>query len=148
MKRSNYFVPGLLGSLVALMLACSGADAAVPASFLGIWDVNTKLVTASDAVNPNYRVGDIRIDVWKIAGTEERCTLTTKDGTMPGAIRGTAAIFDVSVPLDGIIVMQVHVEGFLTSSRSMKGTIKADYWDSRFGYKVGLDAWTFEGVRR
>ncbi len=147
MKRSIHLVPGLLASLVALLCARS-AQAAAPEDFFGRWDVNTKLVAASDAVNPNYRVGDIRIDVWTIAGTGARCTLTSKDGTMPGAVSGTVGTFDVSVPLDGIIVMQVHIEAYLTSSRSMKGTIRAEYWDSRFGYKVGLDAWTFEGVRR
>lgn len=146
MKRSLFIVSGSIALLVALTVGRT--DAAAPAGFVGQWDVNTKLVAASDAVNPHYRVGDIRVDVWTIACAAERCTLTTKDGTMPGIVRGTAAAFDVSVPLDGIIVMQVHIEATLTSSGSMKGTINADYWDSRFGYKVGLDAWTFQGVKR
>ncbi len=145
----------LLSTIVAAMallvpaLDASGADAAPhPSSFFGTWDVNIKLVTASGAVNPNYKPGDIRIDVWRFAGDGARCALTTKDGTVQGAIRGTVASFQTDVPLDGIIVMRVHIEAHLTSSGSMRGTINADYWDSRFGYKVGMDAWSLRGQKR
>ncbi|MFO0745326.1 MAG: hypothetical protein U1F43_06555 [Myxococcota bacterium] len=148
MRRNLYFVSGVLLAFVALLLTRGSAKAAEPADFFGRWEVTTKLVTAYDAVNPNYRPGDIRVDVWTITGDVAGCSLTTKDGSMPGVVQGTAAVFDVAVPLDGIIVMKVHIEAYLTSSGSMKGTINADYWDSRFGYKVGLDAWTFEGVKR
>ncbi len=144
--RSNLVVV-LLGCCSILASSCESGGA-TSTSFFGSWDVNTKLVAASQAVNPDYQPGDIRIDVWQFSGTPEACTLTTKDGSVPGVVDGTVGTFDVDVPLDGIIVTKVHIAAFLTGSSSMKGTINADYWDSRFGYKVGMDAWTFEAVKR
>jgi len=146
-KISRSLTAALWVWLAALLAHCDGGTA-TSADFFGAWDVNTKLVAASDAVNPDYQPGDIRIDMWQFSGTPEACTLTTKDGTVPGVIDGTVGTFDTEVPLDGIIVMKVHIQVFLTSSGSMKGTINADYWDSRFNYKVGVDAWSFEGVKR
>lgn len=116
--------------------------------FVGVWDVNTRLTVASGPVNPTYKPGDLRVDVWQIGGVPAQSWLTTKDGTMQGTIANSQARYIADVPLGQIIVMRVAIGCYLTSSRSMKGTISAEYWDRRFGYKVGLDAWTFEALKR
>lgn len=134
-----------IAGLLTIQSAVAKAD---EADFYGVWDVNTLLTAASDAVNPDYQAGDLRIDVWQISGDSGQPTLTTRDGTVAGQIATNQAEFYAEVPLDNIILMRMVISAFLTSSRSMKGTISAEYWDTRFGYKVGLDAWTFEGLRR
>lgn len=131
-----------------MVFALAGAAHADGADFLGEWDVNTRLTAASDAVNPNYRVGDLRTDVWRISGSVAQPSLTTRDGTLQGRIVGGQAEFLAEIALGAIIVMRVQIGAFQTSSRSMSGTIRAEYWDRRFGYMVGLDAWTFEAFRR
>lgn len=135
--------------LLSVVLLCfAGTARADSTDFFGVWGVNTRLTAASDAVNPDYRVGDLRIDVWQVGGNAAAPTLTTRDGTVAGQISGNQAVFVADVPLDQILVMRIQISAWLTSSRSIAGTITAQYWDTRFGHQIGLDAWSFEGIRR
>jgi len=136
----------ILLALMACLLA--GPVHADDRDFFGIWDVNTYLTAASNPVNRDYEPGDVRADVWRIDGTALQSTLTTRDGTMPGQIANGQAEYYAEVPVGQIVLMRIMIAASLTSSRSMKGTIRAEYWDRRFGTQIGLDAWTFEGLRR
>ncbi|MCC6750368.1 MAG: hypothetical protein IT371_22070 [Deltaproteobacteria bacterium] len=131
---------------ISLFVACGGTGK--PEDFFGVWDVNTKLVAGSSPVNPQYKEGDIRADAWTIAGTLDQASLTGNQGTVPGRIVGTTATFDIQVNTGLGIVAKGHFELFLTGSRSLKGTINADYFSAQFGYKVGMDAWSAEAVKR
>ncbi len=146
MALARFFAIFLVLALVAVALP--GRALAGSADFMGDWDVNTTLVAASGAVNQDYKPGDLRIEVWRISGSLDQPVLTTKDGSIHGRISGDAAQFLADVPVGQIVVMRIRIEAGLTSSRSMRGTINADYWDRRFGTKIGLDAWTFEAQRR
>lgn len=139
---------GLCWLLLPILIAFAAPARADEAAFYGVWDVNTRLTAASAAVNPDYRPGDLRIDVWQIRSGPGSPTLTTRDGTIAGRIAGDQAQFYAEVPVGNIILMRLLVSAFLDSSRSMAGTITAEYWDTRFGYKAGLDAWSFGVLRR
>lgn len=138
----------LVWLLTVMLAGFFGTAHAESANFFGIWDVNTRLTAASNAVNQGYRAGDLRVEVWQLGGTLTAPTLTTRDGTVAGQISGDQAVFAVDLPLSQILVMRLQISASLTSSRSIAGTITAEYWDTRFGYKIGLDAWSFEGIRR
>ena len=153
----------VLAGVLVLLGAVTGCTSSAPAGgggtgpgtgtgtgedFFGVWDVNTKLTAGSDPVNPSYKEGDLRIDVWTIAGTLDKASLTGNQGTVHGRIDGTNATFEIQVDTGLGIIAKGRFDLFLTSSASLKGTIKADYYSAQFGYKVGLDAWTAEGVKR
>lgn len=135
----------ILGLVLAVVLGSLPAGAQ---DFFGVWDVDTYLTAASNPVNRDYRPGDVRAEVWRIEGAGGQASLTSSQGTMPGRIAGGQAQFYAEAPLGQVLVMRILIEAALSSSRSMKGTIRAEYWDARFGTQVGLDAWTFEALRR
>lgn len=57
------------------------------------------------------------------------------------------ARFSTVIPTRLNLTVKIEIACFLTSSRSMKGTIKSQYFGT-FNNYVGLDAWTFEALRR
>ncbi len=144
LSRRSLILAGIL-VLAGAVVGCT--DTGQPEDFFGVWDVNTILTAGSDPVNPSYKEGDLRIDVWTIAGTLEKATLTGNQGTVPGRTTGTVAAFEIAANTGLGIIAKGKFDLYLTSSASLKGTITADYFSAQFGYKVGLDAWTAEAVK-
>jgi hypothetical protein len=114
----------------------------------GRWRVYTTLVTAYDAVNPDYVPGDRRLETWRFAVAGRRATLRTPAGIIRGVRVGKAWVFDqtypVYYPVSANFLLVARLRGVV-----LRGTIEVRYYDDRFGpgYILGNDAWTFRGTR-
>jgi hypothetical protein len=142
--------PRVLLATLPVWFGCAsegGSSAATPADLIGTWDVNTTLVAASAATNPSYKEGDLRTEVWTISGMPAALTLKSSQGTIAGTASSNTGVFDATVDTGLNLKMKVHIECFLNGTQSMKGTIKSEYFGTFDNY-IGLDAWTFEALRR
>ena len=114
----------------------------------GAWTVKTKLVAAMDPTNPSYRVGDIRIEKWRLKVKGKTGALTSPNGTIAGQKVGKAWVFDQAYDTGLGVVIHLHLVARAKSSDLMKGTIEARYYSAQFGYEIGIDAWSFTGFRK
>jgi hypothetical protein len=114
----------------------------------GKWKVQTKLVTAQDPVNQNYKPGDVRREAWRFKLARKQGALTTPSGVINGAKVGKAWVFEQSYDMGYGVILVMHIVARARSSELMKGTIEARYYSAQFGYQIGLDAWSFTGFRR
>lgn len=131
-----------------IFLACFATDAfAAKDPISGRWKVQTKLVVAQDPTNPNYRVGDVRREAWRVQIKKKEGSLTTPSGTIAGTKAGKAWVFDQTFDLGYGVLLNMHIVARARSSELMKGTIEARYYSAQFGYQIGLDAWSFTGFR-
>lgn len=165
-----------------ILAAVLGAGFVTPPGALGLspkgtWKVTTTLVTASDAVNPDYNPGDKRAERWKITvwgAGGRRSTLTTPAGKITGKRVGKAWQYLGVYPLTAFDVnLRVKVELVLrqTSAKRIQGTNEVGYydpryarggslydpqaeagaaigvWDPELGAKLGQDAYSFRGRR-
>ena len=136
----------LLAGIMAA-LACDVVWAQMFECF-GSWSVQTRLVAASDATNPTYRPGDLRVEQWDIRQSGAALQLTTQAGTIAGAVGPNYTLVFASAWDTGLgVTSDIRIEARMTSSASMAGTIKVNYYSAQFGYQVGLDAWTFQAIR-
>ncbi len=135
---------------LAVLLAVPAGDVAHAQMFncAGTWTVQTRLVAASDATNQTYRPGDLRVDQWYIQQSGTALQLTSNAGTVAGQIgNGYTMVFAGAWDTGLGITSDIRIEGQMQSTASMVGTIKVNYYSAQFGYKVGLDAWTFQAMR-
>ena len=132
--------------LLALLCVASEAQAA---GIRGRWKVYTTLVSAYDAVNPNYHPGDKRLEFWKFKVAGRNATLTTHAGTIQGTKVGKAWVFDQTFSVYYPVSAHFHLVARLRGA-VLRGTIEVRYYDDRFGagYILGNDAWSFKGTRR
>jgi hypothetical protein len=139
----TYFTP-LFVVLLIVAAAQGNAD-----DIRGRWKVYTTLVTAYDAVNPDYVPGDRRLETWRIAVAGRRAVLRTPAGAIRGARVGNAWVFDQTYPIYPPVSATFHLVARLRGA-VLRGTIEVRYYDDRFGpgYILGNDAWTFRGTRR
>ena len=134
------------GLVLSLCLCASLAHAADPIA--GRWKVTTTLVEAQDPTNPDYQVGDKRIEVWKIKVSRKTAALTTPAGTIAGSRVGKAWVFDQTYDTGYGVLINMHIVARARSSSSMTGSIESRYLSAQFGYEIGVDAWTFKGSKR
>ena len=143
MKFSAFMLAGLI------WLSSASANAADPIA--GKWKVYTKLVTAQQAVNENYNVGDLRLEAWRIKTKGKKGTLKTPSGEIAGAKIGKAWVFDQQYDVYYPVALHMHIVARVQNGK-LKGTIEATYWDVRYGNeiagKLAIDAWTFKGTKR
>lgn len=136
----------------AFMLAfISGPTPSAQAASLSVagrWKITTKLVVAQDPTNPNYHVGDKRIETWTIKTSKNKATLKTPAGTIAGTKVGKAWVFDQTYDTGYGVLTHMHIVVRQTNSRAMKGTIEVRYYSAQFGYEIGVDAWSFTGTKR
>lgn len=111
----------------------------------GRWKVTTRLVAAQEAINPNYNVGDQRIERWKIRGSARKAVMKTPAGTIRGKKRGKAWEFKQNYDTGLGVILSMHIVARQLGDDKMRGTIKATYLSAQFGYPIGIDAWSFKG---
>ncbi len=114
----------------------------------GKWKVQTKLVAAMDATNPAYKVGQVRQEKWVIKVAKKKATLKTPSGVIAGVKAGKAWLFDQTFDTGYGVLINMHIVARARSSSLLKGTIEARYYSAQFGYEIGIDAWSFTGLRR
>jgi hypothetical protein len=161
MRRGSWGWCGLwvLVACLAWLSGCDGQDAGgalgggpggrpgSAGALVGTWQVTTTLVAASKATNPDYKPGHIRVETWRIASHGGGLALTSQAGTIPGQAAGGGFVFDGGADTGANLKIHVRVEGRWRGSTTIAGTIKVRYFGTFDNY-VGLDAWTFEAVRR
>ena len=132
--------------LSILLFVFSTSTAIAAPDIAGKWKVYTTLVSAYDAVNPDYNPGDKRLEKWKVKASRKNATLTTPSGVIQGVKVGKAWVFDQFFDTGLGIITNIHLVARVQNGR-LRGTIESRYYSTQFGYLLGNDAWSFKGTR-
>lgn len=164
----------LSAAAVALAALAATPARALALSPKGTWKATTRLVAASEQINPDYEIGDRRVETWRFSTSGTRSTLRTPAGVIKGRRIGKAWAYDGVYDLTAFettLKMRIHLVLRMSSSRSLRGTTEVGYfdpryaeggylhtpqdeagrasglWDPKLGLKLGLDAFSFTGKR-
>ncbi len=126
------------------------ADAFAAPDIAGRWKVYTTLVSAYEAVNPQYHPGDKRLEKWVIKAKRKKASLKSPAGTIQGKRVGKAWVFNQTYDTGYGVLIRIHLVARVYPGKKLRGTNEVRYYDSRawLGNPIlGNDAWTFRGKR-
>ena len=139
----------VLSILISFLFVAPDTASAAP-DIAGRWKVYTTLVSAYQAVNPQYHPGDKRLEKWTVKAKGKKATLRSQAGTIQGKRVGKAWVFDQSYDTGYGVIVHIHLVARVYPGRKLRGTTEVRYYDSRawLGNPIlGNDAWTFKGTR-